>query len=84
MSTTSHHIMPISESNWDLYDQIIKRSQAHFEELKSMDPGSKEWEKTLGKAEALSDLAQLLYKQFQREASLLEEVRNTMKKENYV
>ena len=84
MSTTSHHIMPISESNWDLYTQIMQRSQAHFKELESIDTGSKEWEKTLGKAEALSELSQLLYKQFQREASLLEEVRNTMKKENYV
>lgn len=84
MSTTSHHIMAISESKWDLYTQIMRRSQAHFKELESMDPSSKGWEKTLGKAEALSELAQLLFKQFEREASLLDHVRNTIKKENYV
>jgi|DEB0MinimDraft_6_1074348.scaffolds.fasta_scaffold02698_9 hypothetical protein len=84
MSITSHHTMPISESNWDIYVQVLNQSRAYFDQLDSMEPGSIERYKQLGKAEALNELAGVLFKQFQREADLLEELRNTIKTETHV
>lgn len=84
MSTTSNYIMSVSQEHWDLYTQISDRSQAYFNQLSSLELGSIEWQKTIGKAEALSELAHSLHKQFQREATLLKELRNTIKQENHV